>query len=145
MPKLTGVAGCASASFASRIQLETFHLGTFMEPRQPLAEQVAVITGAGRGIGAAIARKLADMGAAAVLCGRTPFDLDTTAKAITDAGGRAEVVACDVQQLHQLEHAAARVGSTFGRCDILVNNAGIGGFNDLLHEMLPEDWDNIMN
>src|SRR5262249_18377687 len=112
---------------------------------QPLAEQVAVITGAGRGIGAAIARNLAGMGASTVLLGRTAAHLTETARTITDLGGKAEVVACDVQQLHQLEHAAARVESTFGRCDILVNNAGIGGFKDLLHETLPEDWDKIMN
>jgi len=115
------------------------------EVGQPLAEQVAVITGAGRGIGAAIAQKLASMGAAAVLLGRTASSLTETARTITDAGGKAEVVACDVQQLHQLEHAATRVESTFGKCDILVNNAGIGGFNDLLHETLPEDWDKIIN
>jgi 3-oxoacyl-[acyl-carrier protein] reductase len=85
------------------------------------------------------------MGAAAVLCGRTPASLATTADAITAAGGRAEVVACDVQELRQLEHAAARVESTFGHTDILVNNAGIGGFRDPLHELAPEDWERILN
>ena len=116
-----------------------------LDTRQPLNGQVAVITGGGRGIGAAIAGKLAAMGAAAVLCGRTPSDLEATAKTIIDAGGRAEVVACDVQEPHQLEHAAARVQATFGRADILVNNAGVGGFNDPLHMLLPEDWDRILN
>jgi 3-oxoacyl-[acyl-carrier protein] reductase len=47
--------------------------------------------------------------------------------------------------LHQLEYAAARVDSTFGRLDILVNNAGVGGFKDPLHDVLPEDWDRILN
>jgi 3-oxoacyl-[acyl-carrier protein] reductase len=116
-----------------------------MDTRQPLSGQVSVITGAGRGIGAAIAVKLASMGAAAVLCGRTPSDLQTTAKAIADAGGRAEIIPCDVQELRQLEHVAARVQATFGRTDILVNNAGVGGFSDPLHQMLPEDWDRILN
>ncbi len=109
------------------------------------AGQVAVVTGAGRGIGAAIARKLAKLGATAVLCGRTQSTLDATAQAILDAGGKTEVIPCDVTVLHQLEYAAARVDSTFGRLDILVNNAGIGGFNEPLHNLLPEEWDRILN
>ena len=116
-----------------------------MDTRQPLAGQVAVITGAGRGIGSAIARKLAALGATAVLLGRTKSTLDETARAIVDAGGKTEVIPCDVTVLHQLEYAAARVDSTFGRLDILVNNAGIGGFNEPLHNLLPEEWDRILN
>ena len=116
-----------------------------MDTGQALAGQVAVVTGAGRGIGAAIARKLAGLGAVAVLCGRTASNLDATARAIVDAGGKAEVVACDVTELRQLEHVAARVDSTFGRADILVNNAGVGGFKDPLHQLLPHDWDRILN
>jgi 3-oxoacyl-[acyl-carrier protein] reductase len=116
-----------------------------MDTIQPLAGQVAIVTGAGRGIGAAIARKLAKLGAVAVLCGRTKGTLDATARAILDAGGKTEVIPCDVTVLHQLEYAATRVDSTFGRCDILVNNAGVGGFNDALHNMQTEDWDRILN
>jgi 3-oxoacyl-[acyl-carrier protein] reductase len=115
------------------------------ETVQPLAGQVAVVTGAGRGIGAAIARKLARLGATAVLCGRTQATLDSTARSILDAGGKAEVIPCDVTILHQLEYAATRVDSTFGRVDILVNNAGVAGFNDALHNLLPDDWDRILN
>jgi 3-oxoacyl-[acyl-carrier protein] reductase len=116
-----------------------------MDTAQPLVGQVAVVTGAGRGIGAAIARKLAHLGATAVLCGRTQATLDTTAQQIIDAGGKTEVVPCDVTVLHQLEYAAARVESTFGRLDILVNNAGVGGFKDPLHLLMPEDWDRVLN
>lgn len=116
-----------------------------MDTRQPLVGQVAVITGAGRGIGSAIARKLAALGATAVLLGRTKSTLDETARAIVDAGGKTEVIPCDVTVLHQLEYAAARVDSTFGRLDILVNNAGIGGFNEPLHNLPPEEWDRILN
>ncbi len=116
-----------------------------MDTGQPLSGQVAVITGAGRGIGAAIARKLASLGATSVLCGRTQSTLDSTARAILDAGGKTEVIPCDVTQLHQLEYAATRVDSSFGRLDILVNNAGVGGFTKLLHELPPEDWDRILN
>jgi len=107
--------------------------------------QVAVVTGAGRGIGAAIARKLAGLGATTVLCGRTKSSLDAISQAIINAGGKAEVIPCDVTALHQVEHAAARVDSTFGRIDILVNNAGIGGFTEPLHSLLPEEWDHILN
>jgi 3-oxoacyl-[acyl-carrier protein] reductase len=116
-----------------------------MDTVQPLSGQVAIVTGAGRGIGAAIARKLARLGATAVLCGRTQSTLDSTAQSILDAGGKTEVIPCDVTVLHQLEYAATRVDSTFGRADILVNNAGVAGFNDALHNMLPEDWDRILN
>ena len=116
-----------------------------MDTRQPLAGQVSVVTGAGRGIGAAIARKLAALGATAVLLGRTKSTLDQTARAIVDAGGKTEVIPCDVTVLHQLEYAAARVDSTFGRLDILVNNAGIGGFTEPLHNLPPEEWDRILN
>jgi len=116
-----------------------------MDTKQPLAGQVAVVTGAGRGIGAAIARKLASLGVTPVLCGRTKSTLDETARAIVDAGGKTEVIPCDVTVLHQLEYAAARVDSTFGRLDILVNNAGVGGFKDPLHTLPTEEWDRILN
>lgn len=116
-----------------------------MDTTPPLGGQVAVITGAGRGIGAAIARQLAALGATAALCGRTKSALDETAHAIVEAGGKAEVIPCDVTVLHQVQHAAARVNSTFGRLDILVNNAGVGGFNSPLHELPPEDWERILN
>lgn len=110
-----------------------------------LAEQVAVITGAGRGIGAAIARKLAELGASTVLCGRTSAPLDENARAISGTGGRAAVIECDLTDLHSVEAAAARVERTFGRVDILVNNAGIGGFNSPLHQLPPDSWDKILN
>jgi 3-oxoacyl-[acyl-carrier protein] reductase len=116
-----------------------------MDTRQPVAGQVAVITGAGRGIGRAIARRLASLGATSVLLGRTQSSLDETARAIVDSGGKTEVIPCDVTVLHQLEHAAARVDSTFGGLDILVNNAGVGGFTELLHNLPPEEWDKILN
>ncbi|MGC2609921.1 MAG: SDR family oxidoreductase [Candidatus Sulfotelmatobacter sp.] len=111
----------------------------------PLAGQVAVVTGAGRGIGAAIAEKLSSLGATAVLCGRTGAALESGAQLITRAGGKAEVVPCDVTSLQSVEAAAGRVEGLFGRVDILVNNAGIGGFGGPLHELAPEAWDQILN
>ena len=116
-----------------------------MDTTQPLAGQVAVITGAGRGIGSAISRKIASLGATTVLLGRTQSALDETARTIVASGGKTEVIPCDVTILHQLEYASARVDSTFGRVDILVNNAGVGGFTDPLHNLPPEDWDRILN
>jgi 3-oxoacyl-[acyl-carrier protein] reductase len=111
----------------------------------PLHGQVAVITGAGRGIGAAIAKELARLGATTVLCGRNREFLDSTLRAITQAGGNAEVVPCDVMKLSSVEEAAKRVSDSFGRCDILVNNAGIGGFGGPLHQLPPKAWDDILN
>ena len=80
-----------------------------------LTGQVAVITGAGRGIGAAIATEIASMGARTVLCGRTRQHLHSTAAAISRAGGRAEPLECDVTNLPSVEAAAAHVEQTLGR------------------------------
>ena len=115
------------------------------EKSSSLAGQVSVVTGAGRGIGAAIARMLASLGASAVLAGRTHASLDETAQAIRQARGRAQVLPCDVTDLGSVQSLAAQVEKTFGRLDILVNNAGIGGFSRPLHELPPEAWDQILN
>jgi 3-oxoacyl-[acyl-carrier protein] reductase len=110
-----------------------------------LKGQVVVITGGGRGIGAAIGRKLSALGAIAVLCGRNRALLDSSAEAITRAGGQSEAVECDVTDWQSVEALAAHVGRKFGRTDILVNNAGIGGFGGPLHQMPPEAWDQVLN
>jgi 3-oxoacyl-[acyl-carrier protein] reductase len=111
----------------------------------PLAEQIAIVTGAGRGIGAAIARGLANLGATAVVCGRTRAEIESTGKSIVQAGGKAEAIVCDVTSLQSVEAAAKQVESSFGRADILVNNAGIGGFGGPLHQLSPDGWDQILN
>jgi len=110
-----------------------------------LSGQVAVITGAGRGIGSAIAQKLAQMGAIAVLCGRSRGPLESTAAAIEQAGGKAIVSECDVADLKAVDAAAAKVESAYGRVDILVNNAGVGGFGGPLHQLAPGAWEQILN
>jgi 3-oxoacyl-[acyl-carrier protein] reductase len=116
-----------------------------MNPERRLAGQLAVVTGAGRGIGAAIAGKLAELGALTVLCGRTPRTLNTTANAITAAGNRAEVAECDVTTLSSVETVAQRLDQQHGRIDILVNNAGVGSFGKPLHELGPEEWDRVLD
>jgi 3-oxoacyl-[acyl-carrier protein] reductase len=110
-----------------------------------LTGQVAVVTGAGRGIGAAIARILGALGASVVLCGRTRSVLESTAAVIAQAGGTAQVAECDVTDAQSLDNLAGWVERTFGRADILVNNAGIGGFNAPLHQLPPHQWDQILN
>jgi NAD(P)-dependent dehydrogenase (short-subunit alcohol dehydrogenase family) len=110
-----------------------------------LAGQVAVITGAGRGIGAAIAATLASLGARVVLCGRTREALEATSAAIHNHGGQTAVMECDVTDLRSVEALAERVERTFGRVDILVNNAGIGAAGGPLHQLSPDAWDRVLN
>jgi len=107
--------------------------------------RVAVITGGGRGIGAAIGSKLASLGAVAVLCGRSRAPLESTVAAIKTAGGQAEALECDVTDLRSVEALAAHIDRKFGKTDILVNNAGIGGFGGPLQQMPPEAWDEVLN
>jgi 3-oxoacyl-[acyl-carrier protein] reductase len=111
----------------------------------PLANQVAVVTGAGRGIGAAIAKKLAALGASVVVCSRTLKTLETTAAAIRDSGGQAHAEQCDVCDLGSVLALASAVQHRFGRVDVLVNNAGVGSFSTPLHELTPEEWEKVLN
>ena len=116
-----------------------------MAQTNSLSQQVALVTGAGRGIGAAVATKLASLGATALLFGRNRSPLQATADAIARLGGKSEILPCDVTDLHATEAAAVQIEKTYGRLDILVNNAGIGGFNSPLHELPPDSWDQILN
>lgn len=118
---------------------------TAISTRPPLAGQVAVITGAGRGIGRAIALTLAELGARTVLCGRSREALEQTSTAIQSNGGQSSVIECDVTDLHSVEALAERVERTFHRIDILVNNAGIGGAGGPLHLLSPDNWDRVLN
>jgi NAD(P)-dependent dehydrogenase (short-subunit alcohol dehydrogenase family) len=113
--------------------------------RHDLKEQVAVVTGAGRGIGAAIARVLASLGATTILCARSRGALESTAAAILKSGGKAEVAECDVTDLQSVERLSQMVESRWKRLDVLVNNAGVGSFSTPLHTMAPEDWEKVMN
>ena len=116
-----------------------------MHENKSLSGRVGIVTGGGRGIGAAIAAKLAELGAATVICGRSPSTLENTAQHIRAAGHRCEPMECDVTSLASVEKLAARVEQSFGRADILVNNAGVGGFATPLHELAPVEWDRTLN
>src|SRR5499427_6085827 len=110
-----------------------------------LEGKIALVTGSGRGIGAAIAIKLAALGATTIVCGRTLARLQHTAGQIRSAGGQSEAMACDVADWNSVTALAERIQKTFGRLDILVNNAAIAAFGGPLHTMPPEKWDPILN
>ena len=92
--------------------------------RFSVAGRVAIVTGAGQGIGRGIALGLAQAGADVVLAARTASDLDKVAETIVALGRRALPVQTDVTEREALEHLIARTLEVFGRLDILVNNAG---------------------
>ncbi|MCP3986461.1 MAG: SDR family oxidoreductase [bacterium] len=92
--------------------------------RFKLDNQVAIITGAGRGIGRAIALAYAEAGADVALAARTPADIEDTADQVRKLGRRALPVPCDVLERAQLEHLVDATLGEFGKIDILVNNAG---------------------
>ncbi len=112
---------------------------------KPLAGQVSVVTGGGRGIGAAIAEKLAELGAAVVIVGRERARLEAAAKAMCRSGSKIEAIRCDVTELQSVEELAAEVEKRHGRIDILVNNAGVRGPVTPLHQLSPADWDAIFH
>jgi 7-alpha-hydroxysteroid dehydrogenase len=86
--------------------------------------KVAIVTGAGRGIGRGISLAFAEVGAQVVCGARTAEQIDALAAEIRESGGRALAVPCDVTDSAQLEHLVARAVEEFGRVDIVVNNAG---------------------
>ncbi|MFC4454020.1 SDR family NAD(P)-dependent oxidoreductase [Deinococcus sonorensis] len=90
-----------------------------------LSGKVALVTGASSGIGEATARALAQEGAAVALVARRQDRLEALAAAITQAGGRAEVIALDIAQDEHARDAVRRTVGALGRLDILVNNAGL--------------------
>lgn len=111
-----------------------------------LDHRVAVVTGAGRGIGEALALGLAEAGATvavAELPDRLP-DAQKVADAITATGGRAVVVPLDVRNLSSIDRMVERVVDTLGAIDILVNNAGIQIAKPAV-EITEEDWDAVLD
>ncbi len=89
-----------------------------------LTDRVALVTGAGRGIGQAIALAFAEMGADVVCAARTEKEIEATAARVRGFGRRALALRCDVTDPGELEQLAGRAVADFGRVDLLVNNAG---------------------
>jgi 3-oxoacyl-[acyl-carrier protein] reductase len=108
-----------------------------------LRDRVAIVTGAGHGIGRAIAVELARVGAHVVACGRRPAALESVAGEIRAQGRRALAQACDVGDARQVDDAVARTLETFGRIDLLVNNAGYR-IRARLEDLPRHEWDAMM-
>jgi len=108
-----------------------------------LKDKVAVVTGASRGIGRAIALKLAASGARVVLSARSQSALDDLAAAIAAAGGEALAVPTDIARTEDVENLFETALGRFGQVDILVNNAGITR-DTLLVRMKDADWDAVL-
>jgi NAD(P)-dependent dehydrogenase (short-subunit alcohol dehydrogenase family) len=102
---------------------------------------VAVVTGAGTGIGREIALRLAADGADVVLTGRSVGPMEEAAEEVRAVGRRASVVQMDLREPASIEAAATAVQEQFGRVDVLVNNSGVGGPSAPLWEIDPEEWE----
>lgn len=105
-----------------------------------IAGQTAIVTGASRGIGEATARELAKAGVNVVLAARSPADIERIAAEITEAGGEALALACDVGDYASVSALAEQTEEAFGPTDLLVNNAGIINPIARLSDSEPEAW-----
>ena len=105
--------------------------------------KVAVVTGAGRGIGRVIARTLAASGAHVVAAARTGEEIDSLAAEITGDGGEALAVRTDVTDEASVEAMFGVIDDKFGRVDILINNAGMGVFAHIV-DCSSEDFDRVL-
>lgn len=111
---------------------------------QSLKGKVAFITGAGRGIGKAVAVALANEGVNVGLLARTEGALQEVAKEVEALGVKAAYATVDVSSLEEVEQAISTLTNELGKADILINNAGIGKFQSLL-DMDPEEWKQIID
>ena len=109
-----------------------------------LADKVAVVTGAGRGIGRAVALAYARMGADVACVSRTEENSAKAAAEVEALGRRAWAVSLDVSDTAAVDAAAGKILDDAGRVDILVNNAGVTRDN-LLMRMSEEEWDTVIN
>ncbi len=109
-----------------------------------LQDKTAIITGAGRGIGAAIARLFAAEGANIACVSRTEANANRAAEEVRALGRKASAHAVDVSDAAASEAAIEKILAEFGRIDILVNNAGVTR-DTLLMRMSEEDWDTVLD
>ncbi len=114
-----------------------------MSDRFSLEGRVALVTGAGRGIGRAIAVALGAAGAAVACAARSRDQVDATAAEITAAGGRARALGLDVTRREQIVAGVADVAAALGPVDVLVNNAGMT-MEKKTTEVTDEDWDAVL-
>jgi 3-oxoacyl-[acyl-carrier protein] reductase len=109
-----------------------------------LVKKVAVVTGAGRGIGRAISLRLASAGADVVLAARTESEIESAAVEVRALGRRALPLVTDVTVPDQVERLTERTGQEFGAADILVNNAALVGKGEVL-DTPPEEWNQVLH
>ncbi len=109
-----------------------------------LANQIAVVTGAGRGIGRAIALKFAEEGADVICVSRTAENSEKVAAEIRALGRRSWACAVDVADSKAVAEAGEKILAQTGRADVLVNNAGVTR-DGLLMRMSEEDWDMVLD
>jgi NAD(P)-dependent dehydrogenase (short-subunit alcohol dehydrogenase family) len=109
-----------------------------------LSGRVAIVTGAAMGIGQGIAFRLAQAGADVVVADRDTDAAETTAKQITERGGRAMVVHADISRVVDAQAMVQAAVDAYGRVDILVNNAGIFPFAPAL-ELTEQTWDRVLD
>ena len=107
------------------------------------SDRIGIVTGAGRGIGRAVARELADRGLHVVAVGRGKGPLDDTVREIRSRGGSADARPLDVADETAVTELVAWIGSSLGGLDVLVNNAGINVVAPLT-ELGLEDWDRVL-
>jgi NAD(P)-dependent dehydrogenase (short-subunit alcohol dehydrogenase family) len=110
-----------------------------------LKNRVALITGAGSGLGRAAAELLAREGARVGALGRTEDELRETVERIKRAGGEAIALAADISQPAEMERAVKRLREEWGRIDIVFANAGINGVWAPIEELTPEEWDKTLS
>lgn len=114
-----------------------------MLPNFHLKDQVAIVTGAGRGIGQALAVGLAEAGADVAILARTKSDLNETAALIEKTGRKALPIQTDITKREEVVNAVQQAKEAFGKIDILVNNAGMNIRSKAL-DVTDEEWHTIM-
>jgi NAD(P)-dependent dehydrogenase (short-subunit alcohol dehydrogenase family) len=115
-----------------------------MSDPKPLADRIALVTGASRGIGAALALHLAEAGAHVVAVARTVGGLEELDDKIKAAGGTATLVPLDVKDSDGIARLALALNERYGRLDVLIGNAGVLPTASPLGHVEPKDWDNVM-